>query len=347
MSDDIIVQIVSLCLTIDRNAREIYKQLSAHTDVPEIRTFWAEMAREESEHVDFWKELAKLAEEGAVPQVFDKPFEVKEELECFQIKANALLERSRESPTLANAFLLAYRMEFFLLHPAFETLFNFMKNVTNSPTLEDTYDAHIERFIDALNRYGTTTPEMELVGETLQRLWRENRVLLIHSNTDILSGVLNRRGLFNAMVPFSHLAHRKGKNVGIMMIDLDDFKAVNDAFGHQVGDKVISCVGRCIKTHLRNSDLVGRYGGDEFLVYLSEVRPAYLPEVADKIRIAVESASQDTIPELNGTRVTVSIGGAQGTLVGDREEVLNHLIKSADNALYEAKRRGKNVVVIN
>ncbi len=102
------------------------------------------------------------------------------------------------------------------------------------PNPEDEYESHLKRFIDALNQFGKTSPEMELLGETLQRLWLENRNLARQSLYDNLTGTLNRRGFFDSIKPLSYLAQRSNLMVGIMMIDIDNFKTINDSYGHRI-----------------------------------------------------------------------------------------------------------------
>lgn len=347
MKDTMISEIIELCHSIDSKAAKIYSRLSEKADNPALAQYWSRMSVEELGHLEYWERLKRLAAEGAIPQVFDRPSQVRSELQSLEPRTQALLEKSKMSPTIANGFLLAYRLEFYLLHPAFATLFNFMKTATGETTPEDDYESHIEEFIQGLKEYGTESPEMELLGETLHRLWRENRQLLRESNTDSLSGLLNRRGLLNAMAPLIYLAKRKGLRIGLMMIDIDDFKEINDTCGHQVGDRVIREVGRVVAASVRHSDLVGRFGGEEFLVFLSDVREESMAVVAEKIRLAVQDeTSKPEWAELCKP-VSVSIGCSQGMVEGQPQEVHDRLIKEADDQMYRAKRAGKNRIAVS
>lgn len=347
MTDEIIIEIIQQCRAIDQQARDIYGELAESTAVSDLSRFWAHMASEESEHVAYWDRLLEMARMGMIPIVFESPFEVRDELASILEKSSALLERSRSLPSTENAFILAYRMEFYLLHPAFVTLFHYLKSATCEITPEDRYEVHLNKFVEALREYGSATPEMELLGETIGRLWKENRMLALQSHTDYLTKLFNRRGLLNALLPVSHLAQRNGYFVGVLMIDIDHFKRINDACGHQAGDRVLEKVAALIKSRMRASDLVGRYGGEEFLVFLSDVNPNSVYTIAEELRSLIEAEASKSLPCTPDQPVSVSIGAAGGRLEGNLPQALDAMIKDADAAMYQAKHTGRNKVCLS
>ena len=127
MEKEVSVEIISLCRSIDVKAVEIYRSLSEGTDDKDQKAFWWKMSEEEEEHVDYWNKLLTMTEEGLLPQVFENPIRVREELKNAAEKTDSLLRKSQLNPSLTNAFLLALRLEFYVLHPAFETLFHFLQ----------------------------------------------------------------------------------------------------------------------------------------------------------------------------------------------------------------------------
>lgn len=341
MKDNTVPEIIRLCQSIDKKAEVVYISLAENFQSQEIALFWQEMAAQEREHTIFWKKLLDLAEQGMIPQVFDQPHQVVNELKIIDRDVDDLIDGCCKNYQINESFILSYRLEFYLLHPALETFFQYGKMLEESLGLDspvDHYESHISQFIEALNKYGKVTPEMELVGETLKTLWEENRKLGRLINQDQLTGVLNRRGFFQAITPLAHLAKRNGFKVGLLMIDLDHFKDVNDTFGHQVGDKVLVSVASAIVANTRASDLVGRYGGEEFVVFLPKVREDGFIQVAEKIRRAVHSVKPQNID------ITVSIGGDFGR-INDVDREIQDLIKRADDRLYLAKNKGRNNVV--
>ncbi|MFH1035883.1 MAG: GGDEF domain-containing protein [Pseudomonadota bacterium] len=339
MSDEVMTTIIRQCLHIDTLAAEAYRGMAECYPGSELGAFWRHMAGEEREHVVFWRGLLSLAQDGLIPQVFDDPYQVSQELESVETRVRRLQERRACPPQVNTTFVVAYRLEFYLLHPAFTTLFHYAGTLSQSTGLsspEETYEAHINYFLEALARWGNSSPELELAGEILLRLWRENKRLAWQSSTDQLTRVLNRRGFFRVVEPLLHLAKRQGALVGALMVDLDGFKAVNDRLGHQAGDLLLRRVAEVIQGQVRQSDIVGRYGGDEFVVYLGGIDQEGLEAVAGKICRAVREAP------LEGLRVTVSVGGCLGPVEGPVDQALHGIIQGADHRLMEAKVAGRD-----
>lgn len=161
------------------------------------------------------------------------------------------------------------------------------------------------------------------------------------ATTDGLTGAYTRRAfLERAEAEFSRCA-RYGHALAVFMIDIDHFKNVNDTCGHVIGDKVLYATMQTCQRILRAPDLVGRYGGEEFIACLPETNVEQAREVAERVRAAVESQQLGSAEQT--FRVTISIG----VVVGDeRPRTLMDLIETADEALYAAKHRGRNCVVI-
>jgi len=150
----------------------------------------------------------------------------------------------------------------------------------------------------------------------------------------------NRRFLDEFIARYEALAKREAQCTGFLMVDLDFFKQVNDKYGHQAGDAVLRQVGRILQTTVRKSDLLIRYGGEEFLVLLINIQSDTLTTIAEKIREAVE-LHEFILPDGVLIKKTVSIGTSEYPADAD---VFYKAIKFADVALYEAKRRGRNQV---
>ncbi len=172
---------------------------------------------------------------------------------------------------------------------------------------------------------------------TLRLAGRLLRDLKGQSETDSLSGLLNRHG-FDLTIKKLRQQSQSTTPTSLILCDLDRFKSINDEYGHYVGDRVIAAFGRLIRAGAREGDICGRFGGEEFCVYLrnSDVRAARL--FAEWLRVAFASTSY---PELsNSTRFTASFGVTE-ILAGERIE---DAYKRADAALYTAKRDGRNCV---
>ncbi|MCK4947236.1 MAG: GGDEF domain-containing protein [Candidatus Aureabacteria bacterium] len=340
MAENLLLDIISLCLSIDRKSYKIYEKLSKVEKDNNLRDFWKEMSLGEKFPVEYWREMLYFAEKGMIPQVFDDPVKVKDELETIDAESNLLLKECENMVGHTNSFLLAYSLEFYLLHPAFVLLFHFMRTLPEESKPKDDYENHIQKVIDALKKYGMVTSELELLGKTIKRLWHDSKLLTMQTTIDTLTNVLNRRGLFNAINLLSTLAKRHRYNIGIMMMDIDHFKEINDTYGHQKGDKVLQQVAGLIKRNIRSSDVIGRYGGEEFLIFLAPVDVGFLKKIAEKICKLVETGTKGDLP------VTISIGVAKGVIETDVKKELDTLIKKSDEALYKAKSTGRNRVII-
>lgn len=160
------------------------------------------------------------------------------------------------------------------------------------------------------------------------------------ASTDSLTSCLNRRA-FTAVVD-GYLQRVQGQTSrtggALLVIDVDHFKAVNDSFGHDCGDEALKLIARTLQSAVRDIDLVGRIGGEEFSVFLPGLDPSLSEVVAERIRAAVDAA--DFAPGGRRHGLSVSVGGA----TFDRSTNFSILYKTADDRLYEAKRNGRNRV---
>jgi diguanylate cyclase (GGDEF)-like protein len=136
-------------------------------------------------------------------------------------------------------------------------------------------------------------------------------------------------------------SQRKGSPLSFVIMDIDHFKRVNDQFGHQQGDVVLTTVARLAKQDLRSYDAAARYGGEEFVLILPETPHEGALLVAERLRGMIQ---QQTFPEpLEELRVTISMGVS--TFPGEGVTTIDNLISTADEALYRAKEGGRNRVV--
>lgn len=170
-----------------------------------------------------------------------------------------------------------------------------------------------------------------------RRVQTQNRQLFQMSSIDSLSGLLNRRHWEDAVN--AALARHCCDDAVMLLIDIDNFKQVNDQHGHTAGDEVVRMVGAIIRKSLRDGDLAGRYGGDEFGVVLCGVGMHAATAVAERIRSSVACSLVERAP---GLRCTLSIGLAHG---GAATRSVSEWVKEADSAMYRAKLAGRNRLV--
>lgn len=163
-----------------------------------------------------------------------------------------------------------------------------------------------------------------------------NRALDLQARTDVLTGLLNRRG-FETQIAFAlALAQRSGRPLSVMAVDVDHFKRVNDSFGHEAGDEVLRRLARTLELRVRSSDVAARLGGEEFVVLLPDTDLAGARATAEAL-VAAMAQQQDPV----AGSITVSVGVA--SLQGPQDDSAA-LLRRADAALYEAKSQGRNRV---
>lgn len=158
------------------------------------------------------------------------------------------------------------------------------------------------------------------------------------ATTDLLTQVANRGIVLSTLFTEVDRAVRHGRPLSVAFVDLDHFKVINDTHGHQVGDIVLRGVADLFRTNLRQTDVVGRYGGEEFMIVLPETGPEEAAEAAEKLRLLVQRQRFQASPELSiGVTVSIGIAGGQGNAL--RAE---SLVQDADQAMYAAKSLGRN-----
>ena len=152
------------------------------------------------------------------------------------------------------------------------------------------------------------------------------------ARTDALTSVGNRRAFCEHLAAELERAKRTGETVGVLMLDIDDFKQINDRLGHGVGDQVLIALAEALTVSVRRNDFVARLGGEEFALVLPEANGELVAEIGERIRTRVAAIGAGAGP------ITVSLGGA--TASGDRAAAA--IVDAADAALMAVKRSGKN-----
>ena len=161
-----------------------------------------------------------------------------------------------------------------------------------------------------------------------------------HATTDALTNLANRHAMESAFPKLIENCLNKAQPVSLMMIDVDNFKQFNDMLGHVAGDRALSVVARVLKQQFRQRDLLARYGGDEFAVLLPDVNLEDALAIGDRVRRAITGETDDGEDSLIRIPVCISMGVAELNPDG----TLDSLLRDADEALYRAKRAGRDKV---
>lgn len=162
------------------------------------------------------------------------------------------------------------------------------------------------------------------------------------AKTDFLTGILNRRAFMERIEEEVNRSIRNSKNFSIIMSDIDHFKTINDTYGHQAGDQILQIFSKKLSETIRPYDFIGRYGGEEFIVCLSDTDMDDAVQKAEKMRVEVEKI--EFVPEDNPLTVRITASFGVSSFMDSDEKNVDSIIKRADNALYRAKSEGRNRV---
>jgi diguanylate cyclase (GGDEF)-like protein len=200
-------------------------------------------------------------------------------------------------------------------------------------------EAHLP--VDSLDRSALSS--FSILGQGIVRLLENNRHLETMVSIDRLSRVHNRN-YYELQLPLEiERANRSRSSFAFLMIDIDDFKKVNDTYGHDTGDGVLRLVAQTIRRSLRKIDLIFRYGGEEFVVLLPGAGADSARRTAERIR-GVVARAELALEDGRKVKVTISVGGC---IYPGNAQNENQLLRMADKALYEAKEEGKNRFVFH
>lgn len=158
---------------------------------------------------------------------------------------------------------------------------------------------------------------------------------------DSLTGLYNRRAILGKLHELINLANRYKEDFSLIMLDIDHFKKVNDRYGHLTGDGVLEEIATLIRRNTRDTDIVGRYGGEEFIIILPKTNLSSSWVVAERLRSIIEKAE---LKDFAGNVFAITV--SQGLAGWERHEDATSLISRADDALYKAKEKGRNRVQI-
>ena len=173
--------------------------------------------------------------------------------------------------------------------------------------------------------------------ERTYKLQAANKKLQAVSITDKLTNIHNRLGIDTAFERELKKFQSSHQPFGVILIDIDNFKNINDKYGHQVGDKVLQSIAKILQEHTRDTDIVGRWGGEEFLIICPQTDMTGTSRRAELLRKFIEEHKFHTV-----VQVTASFGVS--TILDD--DTQDTLLKRVDKALYKAKESGKNRVSI-
>ncbi len=204
--------------------------------------------------------------------------------------------------------------------------------------LEKHVDERTRELEESREQLNQANAELKLKLEAITKLEKEVRELAIH---DALTGLFNRHYLTERLPAEYNRSERSGHPISFLLMDIDHFKTVNDTYGHQAGDHALKLVSQTLLSHFRQSDIVTRYGGEEFMVILPDTTAEDALKKAEDLRKKISDMQMKF--NGNGFNISISIGIA---VFPDHGADNDHILSRADEALYQAKESGRNKVVL-
>jgi diguanylate cyclase (GGDEF)-like protein len=186
-----------------------------------------------------------------------------------------------------------------------------------------------------------TAQRLRDTGEFLSDMVHWGEAARRRAITDELTGAYNRRFLDDALVSQAELARNSGKPLSLVMVDLDYFREINENYGHEAGDRCILETVHVFNRHLRESDILARFGGDEFTVLMPETEPETALEITDRVR--ADLGEHDVLKQYQGPVKKLSMSAGVASFPAHADDV-KKLKEMADQALYRAKEGGRNRV---
>lgn len=329
-------EILELCVELDSIAYKTYRQLSEHCPDPGLATLFSQMAIEERQHLDWWRDLLIAWEGGLVPDIAYEA-DLLERLQA--IAADATATAAVDCSTLTGDQMLdtAAHLEFYLLDPVFGELVDLMQP-GNRVEVREAYSRHVLRLVEAIEQRYSEQGLATFLARVLRRAYRDQQRLASLAMRDQLTGLYNRRGLLSHASQWLSWSARYGRPVGIVLVDIDNFKRINDTHGHAAGDRALEAIASAMTSATRTSDVVGRFGGDEFMVLAPETDGPELTRLMERIAQTVRAASLC----IDGVDLNLSVSAGGAWAPGGVEISCEALTSAADRSLYQAKEAGRD-----
>jgi diguanylate cyclase (GGDEF)-like protein len=334
-------EILESCVRIDESAQAAYLDVQARCTDDAVATLCGYLAADKGTQAQWWRDLVEEWAAGRVPRTWAGEEEVAVDLTAATDELAAIAGTASGPLDAQAALMAAARIEYPTLDPVFAELIE-LSEPGLARTRHEAYSHHIDALASAFER--TFEPESTewLMATVLRRTHRNNLSLSRYSTRDALTGLGNRRALAAQAGQWASWSARYGGAMSFVLVDVDEFRIVNDVWGHHVGDRVLVELAKAIRSTVRSADLVTRLGNDEFIVLAPELEPEGARVLADRllsnIRALRVAAEGDAYLTLTASAGIVTVFDPPNS----EPRGLDEMLAAADLSLSSAKRAGRD-----
>lgn len=280
--------ILESCARVDRAAAKLYRTLAERCDDAEVVDVLERMAMDEANHTGWWVEMIDAHERGLLPDLAGDSTEMRERLtETVDAVKSSMPPDSRLGG--GEALAAAAAIELFLADPVFFELLD-LAGPAVADRRQDSYDRHVRRLVTAIEQRGGSGIERMLALQ-LKRAWRETVSAARDGSRDRLTGLSNRRSFEAHAARWLAWSARHGRALSVVLLDLDEFGAVNRLHGVAAGEAMLVAIGDAIRANGRASDIPGRYGAGSFVLLAPETGPEEARAMVDRTVCHVRGAA--------------------------------------------------------
>lgn len=333
--------ILESCVRIDESAQSAYLYVQSRCTDSDVAALCGELATDKGTQAGWWRDLIDEWSTGAIPRTWTGGDEAADDLATTADAMGTLTGSTTGPLDAAAALIAAARIEYATLDPVFAELIELVEPGL-ARTRHEAYAHHIDILATAIEQAFEPGRTESLTALVLRRTHKNNLSLSRHSTRDSLTGLGNRRALAAQAGQWASWSARYGGAMSFVLIDVDEFRTVNDVWGHGVGDRALVALAKAIRSTVRSADLVTRLGNDEFIVLAPELEPDGAQVLAQRLLSNIRALR---IPAEGEAYLTLTASAGIVTVFdppNSEPRDLDEMLTAADRSLATAKRAGRD-----
>lgn len=331
--------ILESCVRIDESAQSAYLYVQSRCTDSDIAALCGELAADKAAQAGWWRDLIEEWAADRLPRTWAADEDVAADLATTADVMGTLSGAATGPLDAETALIAAARIEYQTLDPVFADLIELVEPGL-ARACHDAYAHHIDALASALERTFDPARTEALMALVLRRTQKNNLALTRHSTRDALTGLGNRRALAAQAGQWASWSARYGGAMSFVLVDVDEFRTVNDIWGHGVGDRALVALGAAIQSTVRSADLVTRLGNDEFIILAPELEPEGAQMLAQRLLANIRALR---IPAEGDAYLTLTASAGIVTVFdppNSQPRILDEILAAADQSLALAKRAG-------